>query len=217
MTQAIIAKATALQSQLSSNAQRNQQVVVWVTLLGLLISVVVAIVISRSIVRPIRAITDVMQRLSAGEIDVEMDHGLRRDEIGKMANAIHVFRNNIIDKDRIEQTLAEAIEAITEGFSLYDAEDKLVVCNSHYREMFAYGPDTVIPGMSFQHIVGSAVGRVVMEGAGDGEAWLTQRIERHRNPAGPHVQHRSDGRWIRVSERSPEWAAWSPPTPTSPS
>ena len=201
MTQAIIAKATALQSQLSSNAQRNQQVVVWVTLLGLLISVVVAIVISRSIVRPIRAITDVMQRLSAGEIDVDMDHGLRRDEIGKMANAIHVFRKNIIDKDRIEQTLAEAIEAITEGFSLYDAEDKLVVCNSHYREMFAYGPDTVIPGMSFQHIVGSAVGRVVIEGAGDGEAWLTQRLERHRNPAGPHVQHRSDGRWIRVSER----------------
>jgi serine phosphatase RsbU (regulator of sigma subunit)/HAMP domain-containing protein len=201
MTQAILAKATALQSQLSSNAERNQQVVVWVTLLGLLISVVVALVISRSIVRPIRAITEVMQRLSAGEIDVDMDHGLRRDEIGKMANAIHVFRKNIIDKDRIEQTLAEAIEAITEGFSLYDAEDKLVVCNSHYREMFAYGPDTVIPGMSFQHIVGSAVGRVVIEGAGDGEAWLTQRLERHRNPAGPHVQHRADGRWIRVSER----------------
>jgi len=201
MTQAIVAKATALQSQLSSNAQRNQQVVVWVTLLGLLISVVVAIVISRSIVRPIRAITDVMQRLSAGEIDVEMDHGVRSDEIGKMANAIHVFRKNIIDKDRVEQTLAEAIEAITEGFSLYDAEDKLVVCNSHYREMFSYGPDTVIPGMSFERIVGSAVGRVVVEGAGDGQAWLAQRLEQHRNPVEPHVQHRSDGRWIRVSER----------------
>jgi serine phosphatase RsbU (regulator of sigma subunit)/PAS domain-containing protein len=201
MSQALIAKANALQTQLSSDAERNQQVVVWVTLLGLLISVVVAIVIGRSIVRPIRAITDVMQRLSAGEIKVEMDHGVRSDEIGKMADAIDVFRKNIIDKQRVEQTLAEAIEAITEGFSLYDAEDRLVVCNSHYREMFSYGPDTVTPGMSFERIVSSAVGRVVIDGAGDDRAWLAQRLERHRNPAGPHVQHRSDGRWIRVSER----------------
>ena len=145
-SQALVAKANALQNQLSSDAEQNQRVVVWVTVLGLLISVVVAVVIGRSIVRPIRSITDVMQRLSAGEIDVPMDQGARRDEIGQMAQAIDVFRRNIIDKHAVEQTLAEAIEAITEGFSLYDAEDRLVVCNSHYREMFAYGPDTVTPG-----------------------------------------------------------------------
>ena len=111
-----------------------------------------------------------------------MDHGVRRDEIGKMADAIDVFRRNIIDKHGVEQTLAEAIEAITEGFSLYDAEDKLVVCNSHYREMFSYGPDTVTPGMSFERIVGSAVGRVVIDGAGDDQAWLAQR---HRAASQP--------------------------------
>jgi serine phosphatase RsbU (regulator of sigma subunit)/HAMP domain-containing protein len=200
-SQALVAKANALQNQLSSDAEQNQRVVVWVTLLGLLISVVVAVVIGRSIVRPIRSITDVMQRLSAGEIDVPIDQGTRRDEIGQMAQAIDVFRRNIIDKHAVEQTLAEAIEAITEGFSLYDAEDRLVVCNSHYREMFAYGPDTVMPGTRFEHIVGSAVGRGVIKEAGDGQAWLAERLERHRNPAGPHVQHRSDGRWVRVSER----------------
>lgn len=201
MSQALAAKSNRLQDQLSTDAQRNQQVVVWVTLLGLLISVVVAVVIGRSIVRPIRSITDVMQRLSAGEIDVPVDQGTRRDEIGQMALAIDVFRRNIIDKHAVERTLAESIEAITEGFSLYDAEDRLVVCNSHYREMFSYGADTVTPGMTFERIVGAAVGRVVLDGAGDGQAWLVERIARHRNPTGPHVQHRSDGSWIRVSER----------------
>ena len=92
------------------------------------------------------------------------------------------------------------IEAITEGFSLYDAEDRLVVCNSHYREMFAYGPDTVTPGMTFERIV-SRRSDVSSSTGSDGQAWLAERIERHRNPTGPHVQHRSDGRWIRVSER----------------
>lgn len=76
--------------------------------------------------------------------------GTRRDEIGQMAAAIDVFRKNLIDKIKIERTVAEAIEAITEGFSLYDAEDRLVVCNSHYRAMFSYGPETVTPGTSFE-------------------------------------------------------------------
>ena len=202
MSQALVANATALQSQLTSDAQRNQQVVLMVTALGLLISVGVALVIGRSIVRPIRSITLVMQRLSAGETQVEMAHGARRDEIGTMAQAIDVFRKNIIDKHTVEQTLAEAIEAITEGFSLYDAHDRLVVCNSHYREMFSYGPDTVKPGTSFVDIIGAAAGRIVNDdGSGDPQLWLAERLARHRNPAGPHVQHRSDGRWVRVSER----------------
>ena len=201
MSQSLFANASALQSRLTSDAQRNQQVVVWVTALGLLISVAVALVIGRSIVRPIRSITQVMQRLSTGETQVGIDHAARRDEIGKMVEAIEVFRRNLIDKVTIEQTLAEAIEAITEGFSLYDARDRLVVCNSHYREMFSYGPDTVTPGTSFEDIVGAAAGRVVIDGAGDSQSWLAERLARHRNPAGPHVQHRSDGRWVRVSER----------------
>ena len=37
--------------------------------------------------------------------------------------------------------LTEAIETISEGFSLYDAEDKLIVCNSRYRELFASHAD----------------------------------------------------------------------------
>ena len=79
-----------------------------------------------------------MQRLSAGEIDVDIGNRDRRDEVGRMVEAIDVFRRNIIDRRAIEQTLSEAIEAISEGFSLYDAEDKIVVCNTRYKEMFSY-------------------------------------------------------------------------------
>lgn len=190
MSQALIAHATTLQSQLASDAQRNQQVVLWVTALGMLISV--ALAIGRSIVRPIRSITQVMQRLSAGETQAEIALGTRRDEIGQMAAAIDVFRKNIIDKVKVERTLAEAIEAITEGFSLYDAEDRLVVCNSHYRAMFSYGPDTVTPGTSFEQIIAAAAGRVLIDGAGDSQSWMAERLARHRNPTGPHVQHAAD-------------------------
>ncbi len=192
--------ADALRSQLTLDAERNKQVVLVVTVIGFVISLAVAIVIRRSIVRPIRAITDVMQRLSAGEIDARIMHGDRRDEIGKMALAIDVFRKNIIDKQAVDQTLTDAIEAISEGFSLYNADDRLVVCNSHYRELFAYGPDTVAPGTTFEQVIRASVERGAIKGA-NGMNWLVERLARHRNPTGPHVQHRSDGRWVRVSER----------------
>ena len=37
--------------------------------------------------------------------------------------------------------LTDAIETISEGFSLYDAEDKLILSNSRYRELFASHAD----------------------------------------------------------------------------
>ena len=125
-------------------------VIIQITLAGIVISTFVAFVVGRSIVRPIKSITDVMQRLSAGETNVDIGHRDRRDEIGRMVDAIDVFRKNIIERRAMEQTLTEAIEAISEGFSLYDAEDRIVVCNTRYREMFSYGRDATMTGTSLR-------------------------------------------------------------------
>jgi signal transduction histidine kinase/DNA-binding response OmpR family regulator len=97
--------------------------------------------------------------------------------------------------------LSEAIEAISEGLSLYDADDKLVVCNTHYKELFSAQRDTCDSGTSFETIIRSAVEQgLIADARGDVEAWIADRLQRHRAPRGPHVQRRSDGRWIRVSE-----------------
>ena len=119
-----------------------------------------------------------------------------------MVDAIDVFRKNIIDRRAMEQTLTEAIEAISEGFSLYDAEDKIVVCNTRYKEMFSYGRDTAVAGTPFETIATNTLKHgLIQDAQSDPQRWLAERLARHRNPRGPHVQHRSDGRWVRVSER----------------
>ena len=41
-----------------------------------------------------------------------------------------------------EQRLVEAIESISEGFVFYDAEDRLVLCNSCYRELLYAGHES---------------------------------------------------------------------------
>ena len=99
--------------------------------------------------------------------------------------------------------LTDAIESISEGFSLYDADDKLVIYNRRYREMHGTGSvDVVNQGVSFETILRNAVASgEIRDAEGHVEAWVAERLARHRDPKGTHVQRRSDGRWIQINER----------------
>jgi PAS domain S-box-containing protein len=104
---------------------------------------------------------------------------------------------------RSEKRLAEAIESISEGFACYDGEDRLVVSNSCYRELLYPGLDIELTaGTSFESIVRRAAERgYVKDAEGRIEEWIAERMHQHRNPGDPHVQRRSNGRWVMVSER----------------
>jgi len=99
--------------------------------------------------------------------------------------------------------LTEAIESIPQGFSLYDPDDRLVLCNSKYTELLYSGVGvTVEPGMEFETIIRQAAQSGLIEDAkGHVEEWVSQRLENHRNPRGTHLQRRRDGRWVQVNER----------------
>ena len=92
------------------------------------------------VVRPIENITAAMTGLAAGDTSIEVPGRDRTDEIGLMAEALGVFRDTAIEVQRSNETeiragrqrLAVAIESISEAFSLYDSEDRLVICNSKY-------------------------------------------------------------------------------------
>jgi signal transduction histidine kinase/DNA-binding response OmpR family regulator/uncharacterized membrane protein affecting hemolysin expression len=104
---------------------------------------------------------------------------------------------------RAEAQLTEAIESISEGFSLYDANDRLVVCNSRYRDLLYPGiEDLTIAGTGFEDVVRHSAERGLIEDAiGRVDDWVAERIAQHRQPGETHVQRRSDGSWIQVSER----------------
>ncbi|MGB7659317.1 MAG: response regulator, partial [Pseudolabrys sp.] len=86
--------------------------------------------------------------------------------------------------------------------SLYSAEDKLIVCNSRYKELFASHADVMMPGTSFETILRTATERgLIKEAEGRREAWIAERLARHRAASETHIQRRSDGRWIQVNER----------------
>ncbi|MGI9316567.1 MAG: PAS-domain containing protein, partial [bacterium] len=105
-----------------------------------------------------------------------------------------------------QSQLSDAIESISEGFSLFDQNDRLVVCNSKYRNiMYPETEAQVEPGMSFETIIRGAIERgLITDAEGRVEEWMDERMEQHRNPGMPHVQRRAADTWIQVSERKTE-------------
>jgi PAS domain S-box-containing protein len=104
-----------------------------------------------------------------------------------------------------EQRLTDAIGSITEGFALYDSEDRLVLGNHKYYELFDFGEGPPKPGVTYDEIIRGAVANGMIEDArGRAEGWLRQRLEEHRHPGEPLLQRRSDGRWLQISERRTE-------------
>ena len=102
-----------------------------------------------------------------------------------------------------QRRLTDALESISEGFSLYDADDKLVIYNRRYRNMHGTGSiDVVNQGVSFETILrNAAASGEIRDAEVDVDAWVAERLARHRDPKGTHVQRRSDGRWIQINER----------------
>ena len=106
---------------------------------------------------------------------------------------------------RAQTQLTEAIEAISEGFVLYDADDRLVICNSNYRALYAGLDLTIEPGTTYHEIIReTAESGVIVAAQGRVDEWLEERLAKHRDPPGPYEQQRADGRWLKIGERKTE-------------
>jgi methyl-accepting chemotaxis protein len=82
--------------------------------IGLIICLVFSVAaiafIARSIIKPITLITGVMQKLSAGDTAVTLRYRERTDEIGRMIEAIGIFRSNALEIQKIQQLRRQAEE-----------------------------------------------------------------------------------------------------------
>jgi class 3 adenylate cyclase/PAS domain-containing protein len=182
--------------------------------LSLISSVLIVwLYVGRNLIARLTALSDSMLAIADGNLETVLP-GSGDDEIGDMAKALVVFRDtavevkksNLREINEARRRLSDAIESISEGFSLYDTDDQLVVSNSTYRKLLYSGiEDVVVPGASFETIIREAAERgLVADAKGRVEEWVAERLARHRRPGEPHLQHRSDGRWILISERKTE-------------
>ena len=100
-----------------------------------------------------------------------------------------------------EARLRAALAAMSDGFALYDADDRLLLCNEAYRTILPDLPaETLALGATFEAVI-RALAERLPEAAGRAEAWVKQRMAQHRRSAGPVFRSLPDGRHFRVVER----------------
>jgi len=94
-----------------------------------------------------------------------------------------------------------ALEAIPDGFVLYDREDRLLTCNQRYRDIYPETAAAMVPGATFEEILrhGLKNGQHV-DALGREEEWLAERLAQHRAASGTYEQQLRDGRWLRAHD-----------------
>ncbi len=92
-----------IEEEISSVEKRLGGIVALVVLLA----VVIAIIVGRSISKPILGLNVAMRRLADGDLNSEIGFDDYRDEVGDMAKTVHVFQENA---RQVEQLKAEQVE-----------------------------------------------------------------------------------------------------------
>jgi signal transduction histidine kinase/CheY-like chemotaxis protein/PAS domain-containing protein len=103
------------------------------------------------------------------------------------------------EEAQAKKRLASAIEAINQGIVLCDSQDRIVVTNQRYRELWGGLPAE--PGTPFAAVVRGAAARGIVTCPQGSRDWEAFRLDRHRNPGEPFVIEFRDGTWLQVSER----------------
>ena len=117
----------------------------------------------------------------------------RRAQDGDMVSLVL----NITEQMRIWA----AIEAIPDGFVLFDREERLLTCNQRYRDIYPETAPAMVAGARFEDILRFGLERGQhREAVGREEEWLSERLAQHRAGRGVWEQQLADGRWIRAHD-----------------
>ncbi len=98
---AVIAEITRDELFAPVAGMRNQML-----LIGIAVLIVIGLAglyVARSIVNPLSAITETMKKMAAGELKLTVPFRERQDEIGEMASALEIFRNNSLEAERLAE------------------------------------------------------------------------------------------------------------------
>lgn len=103
---------------------------------------------------------------------------------------------------RAQNQLWQAISHLPDAFVLYDSDDRLLICNERYRELYKTSGDLFEIGNTFEYIVrtGAERGQYDLDGMSVDE-WVADRMARHQLSESDVIQLLNDGRWVRVTER----------------
>lgn len=104
---------------------------------------------------------------------------------------------------QVRGQLLAAVTTLPDGFAIYDSDDRLVLCNAKYKNIYSKSAEAMIPGTRFEDILrfGLKNGQY-REAIGREEEWLAERLADHKTADKTLEQQLDDGRWLRIFEKA---------------
>ncbi|MDH3659843.1 MAG: EAL domain-containing protein [Alphaproteobacteria bacterium] len=132
--------------------------------------------------------------VAAGEDDIARLGRAFNNIVARMENHLQHVKES---RDR----LIKPTEAMSEGFALWDRNDRLLLYNKQFRKIFKSIECSIRPGISFS-LFARLVSDCLIEHDNDEarERWLDETNAQHREPRGMHDLPFHDGRWTSVYE-----------------
>jgi methyl-accepting chemotaxis protein len=98
-------------AELKRSQSRTRAIIIAVGLAAVILGLGCGLMIGRSITRPLNALAAVMKRLAGGDMSARIPATQARDEIGAMARSVIVFRDTMLERERLAATEAETTRA----------------------------------------------------------------------------------------------------------
>jgi diguanylate cyclase (GGDEF)-like protein len=158
-------------------------------------------------------ITQAMIQLSRNDTTTAIPSRHDRDEVGEMARAVEVFKDNAIqliarevELKQLNRRIDIALNNMTHGLCMFDAEHNLIVCNQTYVQMYSLTPELSQPGASLQGIDGyrAKIGNAAL--ANPEQLAAADAIAARE--ASAFTQELMDGRIVAVSQRPMQDGGW---------
>ncbi len=119
--------------------------------------------------------------------------------------SLRYHHNTAQQLHQAQTRLLTAIDAIDEGFVIYDKDDRLVMFNSRYAEIYQRSAPFFIIGTRFEDIIREGVKRgQYPEAEGKEEEFIRERMAKHVAANTNLEQRLPSGRWLKIAERRAE-------------
>jgi signal transduction histidine kinase/CheY-like chemotaxis protein/HAMP domain-containing protein len=193
--------------QVVEDVAQTTRIAYFIVAAAIILGIATTLVVLRSILVPLREVISAMEGITAGNLSAAIPP-TSGDEIGVMARTLRLFRESIVERtrladegDRQRRMIETALRTISDGFVLYDPDDRIVMCNSKFRDLYPGIADLIVPGIKFRDILRAVVDRQLIGLAGKTpDEWITERLRQHAVPKGSS-EYQYNSTWVRISER----------------
>ncbi len=112
----------------------------------------------------------------------------------------------LASRERGERQFSDAVEALQEGFAIYDSADRLSLYNQRFAELYDVCQPVIRENATFAEItrygiINGQFAHIEAENPADIEEALRTRLALHRRPEIRFEEQLRDGRWLQVVER----------------